>query len=176
MQVIYLFIIMVFINHFDMYCSTKINTFATLIKSYPDFYDIHLIDWRVLLLDMLKDVCFFDEIVSDSRLLVNITRNKTNEVLQIVKITNTLITLISENTKKYQVINMDQLYSTYRELEISSEESLNSYESSIRIANYLKAEYILYSIIYESSKNLYLELQLILSKTGEIIRIINKLI
>lgn len=134
------------------------------------------INWRMILSEMLQSPLFFDDVPSDSLVLVNIIKNNTNIFIQTTKITSILIELIKSNTKKCNIINMEQLYHAYRELEISSEEILNSYAFSIEIANYLKADYVIYGIAYENTCKLNIELQLILSKTGEILRVIRRAI
>lgn len=173
MKLTYLFIIVVLLCCFDLFSNNEIN--VSVVSTCPSILlSSNLINWKMYLLDILTDVNFFDAIVSDSVLLVNIVRNNTNGFLQTIKITNTLIELITKNTDRYNVISMEQLYHAYRELEISLEEISNSYEFAVKIANYLRADYIIYSIVYENSQYLNLELQLIFTKTGEIIHVINK--
>ncbi|URJ23422.1 penicillin-binding protein activator LpoB [Blochmannia endosymbiont of Camponotus sp. C-003] len=134
---------------------------------------INLINWQPVLLKMLQSVFFFDNIERDSVLLVNIVNNKTNGILQASKITDILIRYIADNTQKYNVVDMKVLYSVYREWGVFPEDNRNSYNFSIKIANYLKANYILYSIASGDSVQPNLELQLISVKTGEILRIVN---
>lgn len=134
---------------------------------------VNIIDWKLIIFQMLQDVYFFNNIKSGSVLLVNIIRNNTNGNIQINKITNLLIKCISENTEKYEVICMEQLYLAYRKLGVFPENHINSYNFSVNIANYLKADYILYGIIYGDVKWPILELQLMLVKTGEILSTIN---
>lgn len=140
------------------------------------FSEINVINWEFVILKMLKKVFFYDDIINDGMLLVNIVKNNTNKNIQINKITNLLIKCILENTKKYKIIEMDQLYFAYRELGVYPEDQINSYSFSIDIANYLQADYILYSIIWDNSSCLFLELQLISVKTGEILRVVNEFI
>lgn len=170
----YFFIIVIFLNYFNIHCFNNLNLYIKFTNLSTIFLNINLINWDFFLLDLLKDISFFNKIPPDSTVLINITRNRTNKLLQTINITNTLIELILKNTKSYNVISINQVYDVYREFKISSEEILNSYEFSIKIANYLKADYIIYSMFYEKSENLYLELQLISVKTGEIIQSINK--
>lgn len=134
---------------------------------------INLINWQPVLFRMLQSVFFFDSIENDSVLLVNMIKNKTNGALQASNITNILIRYIAENTSKYNVIGMEVLHSVYRELGIFPEDNRHSYSFSMKIANYLKANYILYGIAYGDSEKPNLELQLISVKTGEILRVIN---
>lgn len=173
MKLTYVSIIVILLCYFDIFNTNRISMSVILTEPFI-LSNTNLINWKACLLDILKRVYFFDDILSDSVLLVNIIQNHTNGPIQTIKITSTLIELITENTDKYHVISMDQLYRSYRELEISFEDTFHSYEFSMKIANYLKADYIIYSIIYENSKYLNLELQLILTKTGEIIRVINQ--
>lgn len=166
-----LLIIFIFINCSSIFCDNKIYSPVVSAKSLISFH-YNIIDWKTFLLSMLQNVCFFNDIILDGVLLVNIVKNNTDIVFPIMRITNILIELILKNTSTYSVINIDKLYSTYRTLEIFPEDNLNSYEFSIEIANYLKADYVLYSSISKDSEDLNLELQLILTKTGEIINVI----
>ncbi|URJ24902.1 penicillin-binding protein activator LpoB [Candidatus Blochmannia ocreatus (nom. nud.)] len=130
---------------------------------------ISLVDWKPILLNILKKNLFFDILEKDSVLLVNIIKNNTNGILQIYNITNTLIQCIIENVKSYSVINMDTLYYAYRIFGVFPEYNENSYNFSIKIANYLKANYVLYSIACGNADKPNLEFQLISVKSGEII-------
>lgn len=136
--------------------------------------EINIINWKLVILQALQDVFFFDNIKDNSILLVNIIKNSTNGNIQTNKITNLLINCILENTKKYKVICIEQLYFAYRALGVFPEDHINSYSFSINIANYLQANYVLYGIVYGDVECPILELQLILVKTGEIICVVNK--
>lgn len=133
-------------------------------------------NWKLIILQILQDAFFFNNIESNSVLLVNMIKNDTCSNIQTNKITDLLIKCILENTKKYQVIRMEQLYCTYRKLGIFPEHHINSYNFSINIANYLQADYVLYGVLYGDSVHPILELQLILVKTGEILNVINTVI
>lgn len=134
---------------------------------------IDLIYWKPILLNILQNAFFFDNIERGSVLLVNVIKNNTNGIFQTNNVTNMLIKCIVENTKKYNVIDIGTLYSVYRELGVFPEDNRNSYNFSIRIANYLQANYVLYGIAYGSSEKPNLELQLISVKTGEILRVVS---
>lgn len=135
---------------------------------------INIVDWKLIVFKTLQDVCFFNIIENDSILLVNIVKNNTNSNIQVSKITNLLIQHLLENTKKYKVICIEQLYYAYRELGVFPEDHINSYSFSIDIANYLRADYVLYSIVWGDSECPFLQLQLISVKTGEILQVVNK--
>lgn len=155
-------------------CNDVLGLYTQPVPMEPS--TISVIDWQSCVLKMLQEVSFFNHIHSDSVLLVNIIKNNTRENIPVHKITNLLIHSILENTTKYQVIHIEQLYSAYRKLGIFPENHINSYNFSIDIANYLQANYVLYSIIYGDLLHPSIELQLILVKTGEIIDVINKTI
>ncbi|WP_159715396.1 penicillin-binding protein activator LpoB [Blochmannia endosymbiont of Camponotus nipponensis] len=164
------------INVINIYCiglySYNILALSTEpVLSVPS--TINLIDWKPVLLKILQNVFFFDNIAHDGLLLVNMVKNDTDGVLQATNITNILINCIQENTRKYNVIDIETMYAVYRQLGVYPEDNRNSYNFAIKIANYLKANYILYSIAYGDSKKPNLELQLILVKTGEIVQVIN---
>lgn len=137
---------------------------------------VNFFDWKNILLNMLQGVFFFDDFIYGGVVLVTVFKNNTNGMLPTIKITNILIHLIEERAYKYSVINLDELYRIYRKLEISLEENVCSYEFSIKIANYLKADYIIYGIAYGDSKVPHIQLQLILSSTGEILCVVNDFI
>lgn len=132
--------------------------------------------WTVILLEMLQNSFFFDKINPDSVLLVNMIKNHTNGIIQTTKITTILIDLIVNNLKPCNIISIEKLYQAYRELGIASEEILDTYDFSIEVAHYLKADYVIYGIIYGEINSPTIELQLIETKTGEILFIVNKLI
>ncbi|URJ30364.1 penicillin-binding protein activator LpoB [Candidatus Blochmannia vicinus (nom. nud.)] len=134
---------------------------------------INLIHWEPIILNMLQNAFFFDNIERGSVLLVNIIKNNTNGIFQTNNVTNILIKCIVENTGKYNVIDIERLHSVYRELGVFPEDNRNSYNFSIKIANYLQANYILYGIAYGNSEKPNLELQLISVKTGEILRVVS---
>lgn len=134
---------------------------------------INIIDWKPVILKMLQEVFFFENINNNNVLLVNVIKNNTNGKIQTHKITNLLINCIIENVKKYKVIRIEQLYFAYRKLGVFPEDSINSYGFSIDIAHYLKADYLLYSIVYGDVLHPIVELQLIFVKTGEIISVVN---
>lgn len=134
--------------------------------------EMNIINWKLIILQSLQNIFFFDDIKNDSLLLVNVVKNNTNGNIQTYKITDLLIKYISENAKKYKVICIEQLYFAYRELGTFPEDHINSYSFSINIANYLQADYVLYSIVYGDVMCPILELQLILVRTGEILNTI----
>ncbi|URJ25513.1 penicillin-binding protein activator LpoB [Blochmannia endosymbiont of Camponotus sp.] len=170
-QIAHLLLSMIFLYHIGL-CNNNVSVLTTEpILLIPQ--EINLINWQPVLLRMLQSVFFFDSIERDSVLLVNMVKNKTDGILQASKITNILIHYIVENTRKYNVINMEILYSVYRELGMLPEDNRNSYSFSMKIANYLKANYILYGIAYGDALKPNLELQLISVKTGEILRVVN---
>lgn len=142
-----------------------------------NLFIISKINWRSFLLETFKNSFFFESINSADLLLINMVHNDTDYCIQTTKITNTLIEVITNDIKPCKIINMEQLYHVHRDLGISTEEILNSYTFSIEIAHYLKANYIIYSIIYEDNENrLIMKLQLISSNTGEILNNIHKFI
>lgn len=169
----YSFFILFFFHCSSKFCYSAVNqsieTFELFILS-----SINKIDWKIVVLEMLNNSSFFNKINSNSTLLVNMVRNNTNSVVQTSKITNILIEVIQNNIRNCNIISIEKLYDAYRKLNVSSEEIINSYEFSIEIAHELKADYIIYSIVYEKLKTFHLELQLILPKTGEIIQILDK--
>lgn len=169
----YWFFVLFFLNFVNPNNFNKIDMFVVpseLLR--PSVIDE--INWKVILSEILREPLFLNEITPGSVVLINMIRNNTNGPLQVVKITNILIELFINNIKQFNIISIEQLYHAYRELQISSEEILNSYAFSIDIAHYLNADYIIYSIVSGDLENPHIELQLILSKTGEIIRSINR--
>lgn len=171
----YYFIVLLF-----LYCSNY-NDPSSLILSIMQLQPITLIktvnqgiNWKFILSEMLQDSIFLNEIPPDSVLLVNMIKDNTNGIVQPVKITNILIDLVLNSNNTYNVVSINKLYDAYRSLEISSEEILDSYAFSIEIALYLKADYIIYSIIYGDLDTISIELQLISTKTREIIHVINR--
>lgn len=134
---------------------------------------INLIHWKPILLNILQNAFFFDNIERGSVLLVNIVKNNTNGIFQTNNVTDILIKCIVENTRTYDVIDIGTLHSVYRELGVFPEDNRNTYNFSIKIANYLKANYILYGIAYGNAEKPNLELQLISVKTGEILRVVS---
>lgn len=169
----YLFSLYFLLNCVNKYLYHILDTFIAQFKLSASIIT-HGINWKIILLEMLQSVFFFDEIVPNSVLLVNMIKNNTTGVFQVTKITSTLIDLVENNSKEYYVVSMKKLYDVYRKLDISSEEILNSYAYAIEIAHNLKADYIIYGIISGNFETPKIELQLILSKTGEIIRTINR--
>ncbi|ADV33793.1 conserved hypothetical protein [Candidatus Blochmanniella vafra str. BVAF] len=137
-----------------------------------------VVNWKIILYKMLQDVSFFkDNINYNSSVLINIFKNNSSRVVQTINITNILINLILENNNDtYTIISLNKLYHIYRELEVSYEDVVNSYEFSVKVANYLKADYIIYGNIYDGDmQGFNVELQLLSSNTGEILRVVNNI-
>lgn len=151
------------------YTTSKVSTIKLEIFNSTD---ANTTNCKTILLEILQNSCFLNEIQLNKIILVNMVKNNTNSALQTTKITKTLIDVIKNDMNMPNVISMEQLYCAYRELETVSEEILDSYAFSIEIAHYLKADYIVYSIVYGNFEKLSIELQLILTKTGEILRVI----
>lgn len=171
-------IYLIIFNLFSFYCISAQNSknlFVLHTQPTPmESLEINMIDWKLVIFKILQDAFFFNHIKNDSVLLVNIIKNNTNGNIQTNKITSLLINCILENTRKYKVICIEQLYVAYRELGVFPEDHMNSYSFSINIANYLQANYVLYGVIYGDVTHPILELQLILVKTGEILCVINQ--
>lgn len=106
--------------------------------------------------------------IKESSIFVSNVKNNTNDILPVNEIKKNIISSLLDNEKKVRIIDSDTEINR-KKLNNFNNFNLENLNDEIRIASYLKAEYILYTIIDGNKDKPELRFKLISVKTGEIV-------
>ncbi|WP_157990880.1 hypothetical protein [Candidatus Erwinia haradaeae] len=127
-----------------------------------------VIEWSPIISNLVNKILKIDGIRADNILLIANAQNFTD-----VNLETTIVTMvIKESIKKnsfFTVVTPQQITLTKKILKISSEDNFFEMSKVMGLARYVRAQYLLSSSIEKERGSIYLNMQLILVKTGEII-------
>ncbi|QOI11055.1 penicillin-binding protein activator LpoB [Blochmannia endosymbiont of Colobopsis nipponica] len=146
-----------------------VSTFTTnALNIIPILPKIKSSDWEYILLPIIKQMFFVNDLEHNSLVLIKDIKNIANGDLQSNEITTALIRIVTKSGK-FHVIEKNKLNEAYITLGLSLEDSLEHCSKDLGLGRYLKAKYLLYGVLTGDARQPFLELQLILVKTGEIL-------
>ncbi|WP_395479708.1 penicillin-binding protein activator LpoB [Candidatus Curculioniphilus buchneri] len=145
----------------------RLETSEPLYKTLPK---IKTVDWKSSFSPMVHAMVSINEIQNGSVLLVTTMKNNTNGNLQTNEATSILIQLLKNSvSNKFQLCDSDRLNMACQILGISADNGLELLNNVVSLARYLDIQYVLYSIASGNVQYPYVNLQILLVNTGEII-------
>ncbi|XBC44180.1 MAG: hypothetical protein U0W94_01720 [Buchnera aphidicola (Schlechtendalia peitan)] len=148
------------------YSENKIQ--KELVFSKNTFFDLLILETNFnknLLYEINKiNVPFYNNL-----LLINNVKNNTNYDINNKKIENIIFNFFNKKVTCFNVISNRSIETVKKKLKISSKDIFINRNKALQLATAIHVNYLIYPSIYEKYKKLYLQLQMILVDSKEII-------
>ncbi|MGP1929514.1 MAG: penicillin-binding protein activator LpoB [Arsenophonus sp. ER-BJ3-MAG3] len=149
------------------------NTNEQLITSksldiVPRLPKIKKIDLLTPITSLVKGLVEANVVKLREILLINSINNNTNISIQSTQIIDFIINVIN-NQNIFKLVPKNLVENARKALGLSQEDNLVTRSKAIALSRYLQADYVLYSIISNNQKHSKIEMQLMKSRTGEIL-------
>ncbi|XBC43142.1 MAG: hypothetical protein U0T59_01655 [Buchnera aphidicola (Meitanaphis flavogallis)] len=145
-----------------------------LLKKYV-FIDLLNFE-KVLKNDLLKKINNINIPFQDNLILVNEVNNNTIYEINTNKIQDIFINFFNKEISCFNVAQKSNIKKAKKNLNISSKDILINRNKALMLAKKINVNYLLYNSIYEKHKQLYMQLQIIVVNSKEIILEDNMLI
>ncbi|MDR0218021.1 MAG: penicillin-binding protein activator LpoB [Enterobacteriaceae bacterium] len=129
---------------------------------------IQTTNWNSIVQPLIAPIVKARGVEAGKVLFIETVKNNTNGSLKTFQATDAIIDAIN-NKRFFQIVPKKQVYNARQALGLSSEDSLISRSKAIGLGRYLSADYVLYSVVFERDGKRRIEMQLMLTKTGEIL-------
>ncbi|OON40963.1 penicillin-binding protein activator LpoB [Izhakiella australiensis] len=128
---------------------------------------LQTLNWEASVQPLIAQMLHADGVTPGSVLLVAGTRNNTNGSIQSAKVTNAVVSALS-NQNQFSLVPPEQLQAARQSLGLSAEDSLSTRSKAIGIARAANAQYVLYTTVNGDVKSPTLQMLLMLVQSGEI--------